>query len=471
MKVSKKFVLTIFLLPLFVFGEGFKKNSEEKSYISGEYIPYLFAEAKDDPDRTAPFFGLGEDYLGDKFLGNGNLAPGFEIPGGAVWQPRLWFYGTYRSSFGSYDAGAAKPQSEWANRLDLFANLQLTGTERILIGVEPFNRDDDFLGQKFSSNETSDFENPLNLRVRTLFFEGDLAELLPGLDPNDFKGLDIGLSLGRQRLVFQDGLLINDIVDAIGLTKNNLRFEGLAWLNSLRVSVLYGWNEVHRNDNAEDEDARIYALLTAADTSWSTLEADVIYVDSENDEEGDLLTWGFGSTSRVAGDYNLTLRYLGSQEMSGETPQSGSGQLFFSEVSFTPKASVDLVYWNSFVGLDDFTSAARGETNGGPLGRIGLLFAARNIGNYPAPINNRANNAFGTALGYQMFFSNNRRHVIIEAAYKRYSDNATGDVLGLAVQLQQALGKRYIIQFDTFILAEECSDINYGFRGEFLVKF
>ena len=36
--------------------------------------------------------------LGEPFLGTGPLDPGFEMPGGSVWQPSLLLYGTYRTA-------------------------------------------------------------------------------------------------------------------------------------------------------------------------------------------------------------------------------------------------------------------------------------------------------------------------------------------------------------------------------------
>ena len=93
-----------------------------RSYITEEVVPYLYEKEEDDPEKNQPLFGLG---LGDDFLGNGNLHPGFTIPTGAVWQPRLWFYGTSRTSVGTYD-------------LEKIANKYLNG-QRVLIFLVTYN--------------------------------------------------------------------------------------------------------------------------------------------------------------------------------------------------------------------------------------------------------------------------------------------------------------------------------------------
>jgi hypothetical protein len=47
-------------------------------------------------------------------------------------------FGTYRTAIQTFEDGTER-YSEWANRLDMFANLQLSGTERVLIGMRPFD--------------------------------------------------------------------------------------------------------------------------------------------------------------------------------------------------------------------------------------------------------------------------------------------------------------------------------------------
>ena len=74
--------------------------------------------------------------IGEQFLKFGPLSRGIRLPTGAVWRPALWVFGTYRSSVRSFDNSVSE-NGEWAHRLDIFANLRLTGTERVLIGFRP----------------------------------------------------------------------------------------------------------------------------------------------------------------------------------------------------------------------------------------------------------------------------------------------------------------------------------------------
>ena len=122
--------------------------------LSEEPIP--MATEEDLPERTAPPVEIGPD-----FLGRGNLPQGIELPTGAVWNPALWVYGNLRTGLNYFDGGgASEPVSEWANDLDLFGNLHLSGTERVLVGISPLTDDGEFSGYTFEpeSAEGSDDE-------------------------------------------------------------------------------------------------------------------------------------------------------------------------------------------------------------------------------------------------------------------------------------------------------------------------
>jgi hypothetical protein len=436
-------------------------HASETSRLSDIAPP--FKTEKDIPERTPPIIEIG-----DPFLGTGKISPGFKIPTGAVWQPRFWVYGQLRSAVQTWDNGDGEQHSEWANRLDLFGNLQLTGTERVVIGIQPLQgKDGSQSGYQFSP-EDKGFES-FNANIRTLFFEGDLAELFPGWDKEDFSSNDVGFSVGRQEMLFQDGFLINDTVDAVGLTRNNLRFEGMPWLSSARISTVYAWNGIHRDDNHEDRNAELFAVFSQWDTIYTSLNADVIYVNTNNDSGGDLITGGLSATQRFGG-IATTFRALGSWALSERSEQADNGALFFGEVAWTPPYSDNIAYLNGFASINKFRSAARDPQAGGTLGRTGILFEARGVGAFPAALSNRSDQAYGAAIGYQMFFDNYRRQLIMEIGGRADESNDTTGA-GIAARLQQAIGRRFIAQVDGFGVIRDDTDLGYGVRFEMTVKF
>ena len=107
--------------------ESVTHEAESPSRLSSEAIPLQIADVPDRPRLLSEFLFVP---LGDTFLGSGSLGPEFTLPTGAVWRPSLWIFGTYRTAVQTFDNGITPRRAEWANRLDLFGNLKLSGTEQ-----------------------------------------------------------------------------------------------------------------------------------------------------------------------------------------------------------------------------------------------------------------------------------------------------------------------------------------------------
>jgi hypothetical protein len=408
----------------------------------------------------------------EPFLAPGWLEQGIETPTGAIWRPALWVFGTYRTGINYFDNRATTNVTEWANRLDLFGQLNLTGTERLVVGIRPLDQERGsrrvFSGYDMRNDRVND---AWNIDVQTLFFEGDFGEIFPRLDPFDGLALDYGFSVGRQPMSFQQGLLLNeDIIDAVTVTRNTLSGNGVL---NLRATGVYAWNSIHRNNNMPDPDAQLVGLFTETDIAKSTINADIAYVDSQS-VHGSLLTVALSGIQRFHGThntYNSSLHALASIPTGMETAASGQGELLFSQFSWTPHHTNDLVYLNTFWAIDRFTSAARGPLAGGPLGQTGVLFSAAGLGNYGAPLNNQATNAIGASLGYQMFFCGTRRQVIFEVAGRQDTNNVDRAAMAGGVRYQQAFDQHWLMVLDGFLAKRESRGLSPGVRVELQMKF
>ena len=290
--------------------------------LKEEYVP--FKSLGDIPRRPDLFLEIG-----DPFLDTGKLDAGFEVPIlGAVWQPRLWSYFIYRSALQTFDNGSAGTvrETEWANRLDLFANLQLTGTEKILLGLRPVDNNvpNRFTRYTFEGADEG-FNNELNLDIETLFFEGDIGSLIPNLDKAGILPIDFGFTVGRQPITFQEGILINDTVDSVGFIRNNIP---LAGTSNFRVSGMYAWNRLDRNDRSRGADTNMYALFSAADLSTSTVNLDMIYVD-DNSANGDAFYIGASSIQRLTSFAGMSsaFRVNSSFSIDDEIPGENAGAI------------------------------------------------------------------------------------------------------------------------------------------------
>ena len=412
------------------------------------------------------------------FVEPGRLGQGIELPTGAVWRPSLWVFGTYRGGVSYFDNQAGTRFTEWSNRLDLFGQLNLSGTERLVVGMRPLDqeagRTRSFIGYDLRSGDSLDAANS---DVQSLFFEGDVGEIFPNLDPYDELALDYGFSVGRQIMSFQQGLLINeDMIDAVTATRNTLFGHGNL---NLRMTGVYAWNRINRNNNVDDPGAQLVGLFTESDFASSTVNADIAYVNSQTDL-GSLVAVGLSAIQRLKGFhnvYNTSLHVLSSFPTGAETAASGRGTLLFAQTSWTPHHADDstylndLMYLNAFWAIDQFTSPARGPLAGGPLGQTGILFAAPGLGRFGAPLSNQASNAAGASLGYQMFFEESRQQVIFEIGGRKDTNDIGDGAIGVGARYQKAIGQHWIFIVDGFTTKREGRSVSPGTRIEFLAKF
>ena len=482
-----------------------------ESRITDEYIP-LFIDGF--PQRPKPLIELGQP-----FLGTGNIGSGFTIPGGAVWTPSFVAFGTFRTGLSvvDSDASAGVRTTQWANRLDFFGNLSLTGSERFVFGLRPLDQTVEgrrlFSGYSASTPGDGDYVDQLNFdwdTVSHLFFEGEFGELFPNLDDDDRRALDFGFSVGRQPISFQEGLLINDSIDAVGITRNNFKPGSAA---NLRFTGLYSWNEVNRNTpsasgamrNLEAESAHLLGGFTEIDWRPMTVAIDVIYVrggefgsPSGRVLAGDGLYTGFSVVGRPgAGSFNTALRVVTSIPLGDETPEgnlfgitnpASRGTLVFAETSWTPHHTQNFFYANGFYAVDDYRAAALDPTVSGPLARAGILFEGAGLGEVPGALSPTAHDVAGGAFGHQRFFGRLgfRQQLLFEGG-GRYSTEdcpSATSVCGAhqvagGARYQIAVGRRGVIRVDGFAVRESLrgvaadgdSVVTVGTRAELLVRF
>lgn len=468
------------------------------------------------PDRPKPLLEIGP-----RFLGTGRIGRGFTLPGGAVWRPSFLLFGGMRSGVSTIDDGTARG-SEWANRIDLFGNLALTGSERFVIGLRPADRTDAdgvrrFSGYTAAGPGAAGFSRQWNLdwdTVTHLFFEGDFGELFPGLDPDDRRGLDFGLSVGRQPIKFQDGLLVDDFMDAVGVTRNSLRPWGTV---NLRFTGLYGWNQIDRHappllrgaagspslafGNPAGDGARLVGAFTEIDWRSTTAAFDAVYVRGGELESAlgrvrarDGLYAGVSFAGRPgSGAFNAAVRLLVSTAAGGEPAggalgigdAAGGGALVFSELSWTPHHGDNYVYVNGFYARDDYRAAALDPTIPGPLARAGILFAGPGLGTAPGALSPTAGHVAGGAVGHQIFSADRRRQLLVEAAGRRSTAGCARSPAGCephafagGVRYQVAVGRRNVLVFDAFAARDlgvsrpdPRGRLRLGGRAEFQVLF
>jgi hypothetical protein len=435
-------------------------DADESSSRYSDEIPGL-KEQDDLPKGPRPLLEWGQGYLLE-----GPYDYEFELPTGMVVSPGLVMFGNLNTGIEITDNGVADTDVAWVTTLDLFMNLTLSGTERILIGVSPLKRQSG-AKTRYQFEPDGGFENETNLRLSTAFFEGELSEMFPKLDIEGRLPLDYEISFGRQGVVIQDGVLINDTMDSVALTRSTVPLPGTNWA---RIGGLVALNNVHRSNNTDDAEGELYGIFSSVEAHHSTFNLDMTYVNSSR-AIGDQINIG-ASLIRpfilLEHDVDTTIHLAQSITPDVETAAATDGTLLYSSFAWAPKRTDDIMYVNAFVALDNYAPAAR--ASGGPLGITGLLFAGNGLAG--APINNAAKSSYGGALGYQMFFSPAlRRNLIFEIGGK--VDNTSGgtDRVGAAVRYSQAIGRRTFFEVGGFAVDQGSIDSAFGLRTKISVIF
>ncbi|MDP7662840.1 MAG: hypothetical protein QF451_06180 [Nitrospinota bacterium] len=409
--------------------------------------------------------------------GQGYLKPGpycceFELPTGMVISPNLLIFGNFRTGPQAIDNGVDPSSIEWVNTFDVFANLRLTGTERIFFGMSPLTKKS---GSKtryvFQPDDTLDTE--FNARLTTAFFEGELSEMFPKLDWFGTKPHDWEIAVGRQPVFIHDGLLIQDTMDSIAITRSTVPLPGTQFA---RIGGIFGWDGVNRSNNKEDTEAYLLGLFSAMDVGHHTLDFDMVYVDSDQDQ-GDQFNIALGATQRIIlfnTHFDTTFRIAGSLETDNETKIADDGALLFSSIAFAPPTTDpwdNIAYVNLFLAIDSYKVASR--KSGGPLGLTGLLFAGNGLASF-TPISNQATESYGGAIGYQMFFSPTQRTNLIMEIGGRKDDSPTGfNAYGIGAKISQAIGQHTFVSLDVFGIKQEGKkrDTRHGLRSELNIIF
>ena len=233
------------------------------------------------------------------------------------------------------------------------------------------------------------------------------------------------------------------------------------------------WNPLDRNDRSRGVESNMFALFGFADTPVSTFNLDTIYVDDNG--RGDAFYVGASAIQRLRGlggissAFRINSSFALEDEIGGNV--IGDGILLTAELSAFVVESEDIVYFNTFVCIDNYTQAGREAIVGGPLANTGILFASPNLSTHGAEINPFTDDVIGFALGYQAFYDNTRRNIIFEIGGRKDTNGGETDALGVGFQLQQAVGRYVQITAESFYTIQSSENDASGMRLELQVVY
>jgi len=362
-------------------------------------------------------------------------------------------YGDLRTAFADNDNG--KPaangktyQSQVATRLNLDLDLNLTPTERIHAFMRPFDKTNGgFTRYDLAGGVQDKFVGEFNTKLLTLFFEGDLGNILMGIrgKPSSF---DIPIAGGLVPMFTQNGIWIQDAFKgaAIGITAKHSKaldisnmdltfFTGQADVTSDAFGVGHG-------------SGKIYALAGFADLLKGYMEAGYGYVDADDkDLSYHNVTLAF--TTRFEGTVSNSVRLIGNFGQKAAV-RTANGLLVLVENSLvSPDPWVLVPYLNLFAGFDTPQSLARAADAGGVLGNTGINFQTDGLTGFPT-LDFHGHDTYGGAAGVEYLFNLNRS-VIFEGAVvepRHSTPLVPGAEYAFGASFQQPLNNAWILRFD-----------------------
>jgi hypothetical protein len=382
-------------------------------------------------------------------------------------------YGDVRVGAADNDAGIAAAngktdQSLLATRLNLDLDLTFTATERIHAFMDPFGNNPNFTRYDISGKVSDKFVQEFNSKLDTLFFEGDLGNMLSGLTdkPSTF---DLPISFGLVPILTQNGIWIQDEFRglAAGITAKH---SGVLDISNFDLTFFSAFNGVTTAAVPGRSDTKLFALAGFFDTLRGYVEAGYGYVDAADSE----LSYNNLTVAYTRRYWNLvsnSIRLIGNFGQTAPV-KTANGLLVLAENSLlTSKPSTLVPYLNLFGGFGTPQSLARDIDAGGVLRNTGINFQGDGLTGYPT-LDALAHDTYGGALGVEYLFNLDRQLVVEGTVVERMGGSVLpGSEYSLGALFQQPLSNADILIFQGMRGWLEGQRDIFGVRVELRHKF
>jgi hypothetical protein len=382
-------------------------------------------------------------------------------------------YGEFRSGVG-VNKNVNGDFNNWANRLNLDMDLEITATERIHAFMGPMDRAGDFTRVDFTDD--IDFVDRTDIRLDTLFFEGDAGAIFGGLTDQNAP-FDLPFSFGFLPLFYQNGIWANDNVMGAAVAIPSRNSPLLKWSN---FDATFFWASDQITSDAFPADnnaAEFFGTAWFIDAYDGYIETDYAFVHDDTGEHRSYHNLSVAFTRRYFHRISNSIRYITNFGQSLPPEQrTADGHLLLLENSLISAAPNTFVpYFNVFYGQGRTQSLARAGVAGGILNNTGINFETDGLTGYPT-LDASGVNTTGAALGVNMLGADFSHQLVLEmAALAANGDdqfrNALGDQYAFGIRYQKPLNNAWIFRTDHMVgLLRNAEDIR-GSRFEFRWKF
>lgn len=388
--------------------------------------------------------------------------------------PSFLVYGDYRTAVGIHRFGG-KPSRQWAHRLNLDMDLRLTGTERFHMFTGPLDDNGRFTRLDFSDSDNVEFEEELDFRPDTAFFEGDLGAITGSWTGTDAP-FDLPFTMGIVPLLYQNGIWMEDAIVgfAVGSPWRHSRL--FNWEN-FETTFFAGFADINSPAFQDQNAAKVFGTAWFIEAYGGYIEADYAYLDERQDLGRSYHNAAIAYTRRYFGRISNSIRFIGNAGQRGPAiDRTADGVLLLLENSLiTSQPSHFVPYFNGFVGNGRPQSVARAGGSGEILRNTGINFESDGLTAYPT-LNATGANSYGGAVGFNLLSADFRQQFVAEfTALDRYGNPALSRIAGpqyaIGARYQRTLNNRALIRFDAINGWLDNDSNIYGMRSEFRWKF
>ncbi len=367
-----------------------------------------------------------------------------------------------------------------AARLNLEGDWQFTPTERIHALVRPLDAGGFATNAQFGGGTASGdrFTHEGNFGLKTLFFEGDLGQIVGGITNKDIPW-DRPIGFGRIPIFTQNGIWIDNPIDgasvAIFTAKSSRRLD----VPNYDLIVFGGFHNIQSPILPKgDTSAKLAGFAGFFDGFGGYTEYGYGYLRDSDNPDLSYHNVTAAYSRRWRGKFANSFRVIGNfgQKSAAPTANKADGALLLFESSLvrgsltTINTLTFVPYLNLFAGFRHPQPLARAGDTGGVLKNTGINFETDGMTAYPT-LTATANDAYGGAIGLENLFKLDQQLVVEVARYQPRSNNPLGAQTGLGLRYQRPITNTWIVRADAmkgWLTGQK--DI-YGVRLELRRKF
>lgn len=386
-------------------------------------------------------------------------------------RPKFYVYGDFRTGIQS-GRNAAGRADNWAGRLNLDMDLQITDTERFHAFVGPLDKQNRFTRYELVDGDLR-YRNEMNWTPATAFFEGDLGVML-GAVGGQSSPFELPISAGLLPLLFQNGIWMEDAVSGIAFALPAKHSRLLNWAN-FDLSFFAVFDQLNSPAFADSSDAQAFGTAWFIEAYGGYIETGYAYLNQRNDDTLSYHNATISFTRRYFDRISNSVRVIiNAGQDRAKAERTADGGLLLVENSWITAAPLTFVpYANFFYGWNRPQSVARAAISGGILRNTGINFDTDGLNGF-ATLDTSAADTAGGSIGVDLIGDDLDRQLLLELSYLTpHGDRALarGDQYAVGARYQFPISNASLLRFDVMHGWRGGDDNVYGTRMEYRWKF